>query len=169
MLQIIKANPSDDKLIYFLYGFLQSICADYKLLKFDDFSRCRNGIYIVVDLSHKLNNIIALIGCRRLTMEEAQIKELEYYCQPNELMYEIEFLHYDNSCTSYNRPDYEKSVISQLIKECAADKNDGFILYRPHCPSNETCKFDDILANNGFKQITVDDELAYIRKPITQK
>lgn len=167
MLQIIKVNPDDNKLIYFLYEFLKSSCENYKELSFSDFNKCRNSIFIVIDLSNKLNNIIALIGCHRVTMDDIGVETLSYYCQPNYLMYEISFLHFDDSYTTYNRQEYAKSIITQLIKECIADKNDGFISYKLHCPNNAKYEFHDILINIGFEQVNFKDTIQYIKKPTT--
>lgn len=174
MQTIKKANSIDPCMAEYFLGFIKTSCSDYDFLDMNIFNQCKDSIYIAIDDYHgtnPYNNINGIIGCRRINMDQAKIEKLEYYCKPYRIVYSIEFLHC-NKFTGFVDVlgNYESTskVIGELIRECLADKNDAFTVYRPYCPTGKTPEEHDALIKHGFYIDSYDpakEQFTYVRRP----
>lgn len=136
------------------YTFIRVSCDSYDNLSFDEFNKCRNSIYYLEDS----NNIISgIIACCNITLDEIPIDKLKYYCKPNKELYMIRVLHF-----LYGT---DTSDMIRLIKECIADKNDGFIYIDPSCPILDL----HILEECGFTEYSINGKVTFIKEPTLSK
>lgn len=173
MLKIIKVAPENNKSLRCIYSEIKNECDFREDLSFDLVDRCRNSIYAALDVGKGIPHLIAVIGCSKILMEEAGIDDLAYHCDQANKVYSIDFLHLALSCKCQNRSIYEDELLSYLLKETMADKNDTFTIYRPSCVGMENLRSKKALVNNGFKPCHDDDksnelDLVYVRPPQLQ-
>lgn len=159
---IEKVPAHDNCIIHNLYQFLIDSCTNYQDLLFRDFESCRNSIYMnlrkiryITDLSIEM---IGIIGCRRIPVSESNIFSTKYYPMKNKYMYRIEFLHHKEIANGED--------IYNLIHECLADKNDGFVEITPKCELSHAEV--EALIRNGFVEFCKKDHIVWVRQPITQ-
>lgn len=152
---IRKLDPANKKSLDSEYQRFITMCDEYKDLPKETFFKCNNSIHIIEDrmITEYIGNFYGIIGARTVTMQEAKIDKLDFYCKPYntdhsvDLIYCIEFFHI--SSFSRNINEYEQiQLINELLKYCLADKNDGFTVYKIKCENID--KYSDILKNNNF-------------------
>lgn len=179
---IKRLDPTRIRNLDIEYERLRTNCPGYMKITKDLFNKCNNSIYIIEDrnIGEFLGNFYGIIGCRMLTMEEARIEKLDFYCKPYytnhslNLVYEIEFLHFSKFSNYINKEDSIK-FIKTLIEYCMADQNDGFTVYRAKC-NNIVDEYETALLESNFKfhskEFSTEDDKyynVYTRAPIMGK
>ena len=159
---IEKVPISDICILHDLYQFLTDSCVNYQDMLYKDFESCSNSIYMSLRKIHYITEssieMIGIIGCRRIPVFESDIFTTKYYPMKKKHMYKIEFLHHKDIATDED--------IYNLIHECLADKNDGFIEISPKC---ELCDAEvQALVRNGFAEFYIKNHSVWLRRPITQ-
>ena len=171
-IQIVQADPTNDELIERLYEYLKANCEFYDFLTYEQFERCRASIYMAFDLDDNgLTSKIpcGIIGVRRAAINDINIKELQFYCQPYKLMYYIEFIHFNPPVLDGqdHSAELEKGYFD-LLGCCLKDKNDGFAAFKKYCPTYNEVAIHDALIRNYFLIISMDPKtgvLTYVKEP----
>ena len=164
MSKITKIKPDDLRLLNLIYSTLISTCDAHKNLSFEVLLECRDNIYAIIETNDMGGKYIkAVIGCRRTYIDKTNTKDLKYYCMPNSLMYSIEFLHFNSDTTGIE--------LINLIRECLADKNDGFTIYTALCPNayKDEVILYTAMRKNHFKYDQIDkvkNTITYVREPV---
>lgn len=143
--EVTRINRLDDVLIDTLFNFLKADCKAYADLDKELFNEC--DIYVCTSLRDPVKHIKGILGIRRTTMDKINIYKLEYYCQPNNILYSIEFIHVFD-VYSY---DMQKDTLKSMIGTSVNDKNDGFTFFVPKCPITNTDPVYYALEENNFK------------------
>ena len=144
--EITRINRLDPVLMDTLFNFLKSDCPKYMDLDREVFNECDIFIYTGCFMD-PIKNIKGIIGIRRTTMENIKVPKLEYYCQPNGILYSLEFVHIFNMYPN----DLQKTSLTKMIKAAIADKNDGFTFFVPKCPITNKEPIYHALEDNNFK------------------
>lgn len=157
---IRRLDPAKKRTLDIEYERLKVNCPGYADISRDLFDKCNNSIYIIEDrlISEYIGNFYGIIGARTLTMEEAKIEKLDFYCKPYytnhafNLVHEIEFMHF-SYFRKINKSE-SMTLLKELIKYCIADQNDGFTVYRAKC---------DIISKE-YEQALLDSNFEYHSK-----
>lgn len=171
-IQIKHVEPTNDKLIDISYNYLKSNCPFYDFMTEERFYRCRASIYLAFDLDDNgltSHTPCGIIGVRRAMITDADIRELEFYCQPYKLAYYIEFLHFNPVIFDKKNdllPQLEKGYFD-LLGCCLKDKNDGFAVFKKYCPAYNEIAIHDSLIKNHFLIAAEDKKgiLTYVKEP----
>lgn len=179
---IRRLDPARKSTLDIEYERLRMNCPGYDDISRDLFDKCNNSIYIIEDklISEYIGNFYGIVGARTLTMEEARIKKLDFYCKPYytdhsfNLVYEIEFMHFSNFSNKISK-EQAITLLEELIKYCVADQNDGFTVYRAKC-DNIPKNYEEALFNSNFKYHSEEFDTAhdkyykvYTRAPLMGK
>ena len=143
--EVTRINRLDPVLMNTLFNFLKADCNTYADLDRDLFNEC--DIYACTSLRDPIKNARGILGIRRTTMDKINIHKLEYYCQPNNILYSIEFMHVFDMYSYDIRHDALKNMIGASLNY----KNDGFTFFVPKCPITSTDPIYHALEDNGFK------------------
>lgn len=158
---IKRVKAYDRSTLSYLYEFLIGNCPNYEDLDKSIFNDCCNSIFVTLDKD--IDNIIGIIGCRLLSIDEAELDGLSYYCMKKKHLYKIEFFHHN-----VNNP----VSMYLLLKECLADKNDGFVVYKHRCElMNNTKEIIEVLKKFNFEKICndiLDSKSIWLRAPLTK-
>lgn len=176
---IRRLDPTKKRTLRLEYERLKANCPGYSELSEEIFNKCNNSIYIIEDrlISEYIGNFYGIIGSRLLTMEEAKINKLDFYCKPYytnhelNLVYEIEFLHF--SYFNMINKNEGNILLEELIKYCVADQNDGFTVYKAKCDVIPD-SYEQALINSNFRCTdekyydvsTMKDYKVYVRPPL---
>lgn len=161
---IEKIPTSDTCILHDLYQFLTDSCTNYQDMPFNVFESCSNSIYMNIKKIRYITDcyasteILGIIGCRRILVSESDVFTTKYYPMKKKHMYKIEFLHHKDIATDED--------IYNLIHECLADKNDGFIEISPKCELRDAEV--QALVRNGFAEFCIKNHSIWLRRPITQ-
>ena len=175
---IRRLDPSNRKSLNLEYNKLKVNCIGYNGLTKEIFDKCNNSIYIVEDtlIDEHIGSFYGIIGSRVITMEEAKINKLDFYCKPYytdhrlNLVYMIEFLHFSH----YKEIKKEEGnfLLSELIRYCVADQNDGFTIYKAKCDGIPE-SYEEGLFKANFKYYGEEFDLStdryikvYVRPPL---
>lgn len=142
-LEVQKLHPQDNYTLKTNYTRMLSSCVDLADVCLNDFLKCCNSIFILVDKIY--GNTLGIIAIRQASMNEIEAEGLNYYCLDNQILYKIEAFH----CDSY----VSDEDCSKLINTAITDKNDGFIFYKPVCPTiKDRENFKDFV---GFTEVSI--------------
>ena len=142
---ITRIDRLDPVVIDTLFDFLKADCPEYSYLDRETFNEC--DIFIYTGYNNPVKNIKGIIGIRRTTMENIKVHKLEYYCQPNGILYSLEFMH----IFGIYPYDFRRTVLTKMVEAAIADKNDGFTFFFPKCPIANTEPIYHALEDNNFK------------------
>lgn len=147
----MKVKPYSNNDIDFIYQYIKYVC-NYEYISKKNILACKNSLYVIINNLNSIPHLVGVIGCRN----SKDHFNLAYY--PTDKVYIIDFLHIDNNIIG-------TEISYNLVKECLADKNDSFVLYKPLCP-NTLNDFSFLLEKLNFELYDTSD-ITYIRKPIT--
>lgn len=142
---ITRINRLDSVIMDTLFNFLKADCPQYNDLDREVFNEC--DIFVCTKYNDPIQNIKGIIGIRRTTMENINVHKIEYYCQPNGVLYSLEFMHVFDTY-SY---DMQKAALTDMLCNAVADKNDGFVFFVPKCPITSTGPIYHALEDNNFR------------------
>lgn len=172
MTKIVKVEPYKKDSLCMIYEMIKASCEDYKFLERRQFDECINSIYICTeyDTFGFATNIYGMVGVRETTMEDIGVEKLKYYCKKSHKIYSMEFLHYSYHGSTPYPPSYvsDESVYMKLLRESLADKNDGFVVFRPHCPTGRTPEYHKYLIEFGFEiedYNSLTEQYTYVKSP----
>lgn len=142
---ITRINRLDPVMMDTLFNFLKADCTEYRDLDREVFNEC--DIFVCTGYRDPIKNIKGILGIRRTTMENIKVHKLEYYCQPNGVLYSLEFMHIFDMYPY----DSKRAALTDLVEAAVADKNDGFTFFVPKCPITSTEPIYHALEDNNFK------------------
>lgn len=156
-MEVQKVHPQDDYMLRVNYTRMLSSCPDLADVSLNEFLKCCNSVFILVDKVY--GNTLGIIAIRQASVGEAEVEGLSYYCLDDKILYKIEAFHCDSNVSD---EDYSK-----LINTAIADKNDGFIFYKPVCPTalaqdkfKYFAGFNTVIIPRGMKE-----NIYYIKSP----
>ena len=142
-MEVQKVHPQDDYALRTNYTRMLSSCPDLADVCLNDFLKCCNSVFILVDKIY--GNTLGIIAIRQASIGELETEGLNYYCLDNQILYTVEAFHCDSNVSDED--------CSKLINTAIADKNDGFIFYKPVCPTiKDRENFKDFV---GFTEVNV--------------
>lgn len=158
--EIQKVHPQDQYELKCIYSKMLGACPDLEYIALADFLKCCNSIYILVDKVY--GNILGIIAIRLTDVEEATLEGLKYYCLDSKVLYKVEAFH----CDGY----VADNKFSELVNTAIADKNDGFIYYKPICPVAKEIEKLETFA--GFREVFITasngkTNTIYLKNPAT--
>lgn len=173
--RIVKVQPYDKRSLCMIFDMLKASCESHKFLQRKEFDECNNSIFVCAefDIAGFATNILGMVGIRETTMEDIGVEKLKYYCKNNHKLYSMEFLHYSYHPVTPYPPSHvsDVSIYKKLLGECLADKNDGFVVFRPHCPTGKTPDNHNVLIDFGFEiedYNSLTETYTYVKAPTVQ-
>lgn len=162
-----KIMPDDMESLCYEHSMLRTHCPTQDI-DCKDFLKSRNCIITLRSLNNR--NIYGIIGARLTTMEEVGIDKLDFYCKPDQEVYSIDFMHFSTPGKFDVTGSYinANKIYIGLIRECLADKNDGFAVYKAYCPTGKSPEIHDALIESGFKVESYDSKsetFTYVKPP----
>ena len=86
-LEVQKLHPQDNYTLKTNYTRMLSSCVDLADVCLNDFLKCCNSIFILVDKIY--GNTLGIIAIRQASMNEIKAEGLNYYCLDNQILFRL--------------------------------------------------------------------------------